>query len=127
MGRETLRQGHSGNDSGRDLKVKLEMARGRVEVGGAGKRIPGRGNQPKAVRAGCPRGTQWNLSSCWRPRQIPDLVGGQEISVAATGERAVRERVGEVGTPGKKRDRAQVGRGDSERRMRSKQDGGFDS
>ena len=34
MGRETLRQGHSGNDSGRDLKVKLEMARGRVEVGG---------------------------------------------------------------------------------------------
>lgn len=47
--------------------------------------------------------------------------------MAATGERAVRERVGEVGTPGKKRDRAQVGRGDSERRMRSKQDGGFDS
>lgn len=95
---------------------------------GRGSQVAGIG--PKATRAGCLRGTEWNMGvmgvwgasrtghpSGWKPRQIPDLVDSQGISVEAcpveggTGERAVRKRVREVGTPRKKRDPARGGGG----------------
>lgn len=104
---------------------------------GRGSQVAGIG--PKATRAGCLRGTEWNMGvmgvwgasrtghpSGWRPRQIPDLLDSQGISVEACrrghrGEGSQKE--GKRGRNTKKEERPSQRRGGgAERRVRARQD-----